>query len=71
MTDKAAFGVLEIWIRNWLAIILKIGYFRLLIAVPIENVQESWPTKMDCGRPNAENGRKMANGRLLFLALHL
>ena len=25
---------------------------------------------MDFGRPNAETGRKMANGRLLFLALH-
>ena len=24
---------------------------------------------MDFGQPNAENGRKMANGRLLFLAL--
>ena len=41
----------------------------LLIAVPIENVQEIWPTKMDFGWPNAEIGRKMANGRLLFLAL--
>ena len=35
----------------------------------IENVQKIWPTKMDFGRPNAEIGRKMANGRLLFLAL--
>ena len=26
---------------------------------------------MDFGRPNAEIGRKMANGRMLFLALHL
>ena len=42
----------------------------LLIAVPIEKVQEIWPTKMDCGWPNAEIGQKMANGRLLFLALH-
>ena len=41
----------------------------LLIAVPIKNVQEIWPTKMDFGWPNAEIGRKMANGRLLFLAL--
>ena len=41
----------------------------LLIAVPIENAQEIWPTKMDFGQPNAEIGRKMANGRLLFLAL--
>ena len=41
----------------------------LLIAVPIENVQEIWPTKMDFGRPNAKIGRKMANGRMLFLAL--
>ena len=41
---------------------LKIGYFMLLIAVPIENVQEIWPTKMAFGWPNAEIGRKMANG---------
>ena len=26
---------------------------------------------MDFGRPNAEIGRKMANGRLLFLALDI
>ena len=43
--------------------------FGLVIAVPIENVQEIWPTKMDFGRPNAEIGQKMTNGRLLFLAL--
>ena len=43
----------------------------LLIAIPIEKVQEIWPTKMDFGRPNAEIGWKMANGRLLFLALHI
>ena len=42
---------------------LKIGYFyRLLIYCSIENVQETWPTKMDFGRPNAEIGQKMANG---------
>ena len=41
----------------------------LLIAVPIENVKEIWPTKMDFGRPNSEIGRKMAKGQLLFLAL--
>ena len=28
-------------------------------------------TNMDFGRPNAEIGQKMANGRLLFLALNL
>ena len=43
--------------------------FRLLIAVPIECVQETWATKMDFGRPDAEIGQKMANGRLLLLAL--
>ena len=36
---------------------------------PTDNVQEVWPTKMDFDRPNAEVGQKMANGRLLFLAL--
>ena len=36
---------------------------------PIENVQEIWLTKMDFGQTNAETGQKMANGRLLFLAL--
>ena len=41
----------------------------ILIAVPIENVHEIWPTKMDFGQPNAKIDRKMANGRLLFLAL--
>ena len=39
-------------------------FYRLLIAVPIENVQEIWPTKMDFGRPNAEIGRNMANDQL-------
>ena len=43
--------------------------FWLLIAVPTENVQEIWPTKMDYGWPNAEISWKMANGRLLFLTL--
>ena len=54
--------VLEIRIRNWLAVLLKMDIFRLLISVPIENVQEIWPTKMDFGRSNAEIGWKMANG---------
>ena len=44
-------------------------FYRLLIVVPIENVWEIWPTKMDFGRPNAEIGRKMADGQLLFLTL--
>ena len=52
-----------------MAVFLKMDIFRLLIAVPIENAQEIWPTKMDFGRPNVEIGRKMANGRMLFLAL--
>ena len=38
----------------------------LLITVPLKNVQEIWPTKMEFGWPNAEIGRKMAD---LFLAL--
>ena len=42
----------------------------LLIAVPIENVQEIWLTKMDFGWLNAEIGQKMASGQLLFLALY-
>ena len=53
------FAVLEIRIRNWSAIFLKIGYFRLLTAVPIENVQDIWLTKMHFGQPNAEIGQKM------------
>ena len=36
---------------------------------PIENVQEIWMTKMEFGQPNAEIDWKMANGRLLSLAL--
>ena len=61
--------VLEIRKRNWSAVFVKMNTFWLLIAVPTENVQEIWLTKMDYGRPNAEIGRKMANGQLLFLAL--
>ena len=38
---------------------------------PIENVQEIWSTKKDFDRPNSEIGWKMANGQLLFLALHV
>ena len=48
---------------------LKIGYFIGYSLCPIENVQVIWLTKMDFGQPNAEVGRKMANGWLLFLAL--
>ena len=42
---------------------------RLLHCCPIENVWEIWLIKIDFGWPNAEIGRKMANGQLLFLAL--
>ena len=56
------FSVLEIRIKNWSAVLLKMDMFRQLIAVPIQNVQEIWPTKMDFGQPNADNGREMANG---------
>ena len=62
LTTKGLIAVLEIRIRNWLAVSLKIGYFRSLIAVPIENVQQIWPAKMDFGWPNAEIGQKMASG---------
>ena len=48
----------RLFFRKWI-------FIRLLIAVTIENVQEIWPTKMDFGWPNAEIGRKMANGRLI------
>ena len=61
--------VLEIRIRNWSVVFVKMNTFWLLIAVPTENVQEIWLTKMDYGRPNAEIGWKMANGQLLFLTL--
>ena len=44
-------------------------FYRLLHCCPIENVWEIWPIMIDFGRPNAEIGRKMANGRLLFLTL--
>ena len=49
---------------------MKIGYFISYLLLSIENVQEIWPTKMDFGWPNTEIGWKMANGRLLFLALY-
>ena len=41
----------------------------MYLLLSLENVQETWPTKMDFGWPNTEIGWKMANGRLLFLAL--
>ena len=41
---------------------LKTVYFRLLTAVPLKMYRKF-------GQPNAEIGWKMANGRLLFLAL--
>ena len=44
-------------------------FYRLLLCCPVENVWEIWPIKIDFGRPNAEIGRKMASGQLLFLAL--
>ena len=43
--------------ENWI-------FYRLLIGA-----QEIWPTKMEFSRPNDEIGQKMANGRLLSLAL--
>ena len=49
--------------KNWI-------FYRLLHCCPIENVWEIWPIKIDFGRPNAKIGRKMASGRLLFLALN-
>ena len=66
----AILTVLEIRIRNWSAVFLKIGYLQVTDCCPIENVQEIWPTKMDFGQPNAEIGQKMADGQLLFLTLY-
>ena len=58
--------VLEIRTRNWSAIFEDGMFYRLLItACSIENVQEIWPIKKDFGRPNAEIGQKIANGRLI------
>ena len=45
-------------------------FYRLLHCCPIENVWEIWPIKIYFGLLNAEIGQKMANSRLLFLALH-
>ena len=48
---------------------LKIGYFiGYYIAIPLKMYG---PIKIDFGWPNAEIGRKMASGRLLFLALSM
>ena len=52
----------EIRIRNWPAVFEDWIFSRLLHCCPIENVQEIWPIKIDFGQPNAEVGRKMANG---------
>ena len=43
-------------------------FYRLLHCCTIENVWEIWPIKIDFGWPNAEIGRKIASGQLLFLA---
>ena len=60
-------AVLEIRIRNWSAVFFEnrifLGYWLL------SPLKMYWPTKMNFGRPNTEIGWKMANGRLLFLAL--
>ena len=37
--------------------------------VSLHTVQEIWLTKTDFGQLNTKIGQKMANGRLLFLAL--
>ena len=55
---RKSFSVLEIRI--------KIGrpFFEDMYVIDycsVENVWETWPTKMDFGQPNAEIGRKMAN----------
>ena len=67
--DCAWITVLEIMIRNWLAVFMKIRYFIGNWLFPIENAQEIWPNKTDFGWLNAKIGQKMANGGLLFLAL--
>ena len=59
----------EIRIRNWSVVIKDWIFYRVLYCCPIENVGEIWPIKIVFGRPNAEIDWKMANGRLLFLAL--
>ena len=42
-----------------------------MIAIPLKMCSKAGrPNSMDFGRPNAEIGRKMANGWLLFLALY-
>ena len=62
--------VLEVRIRNWLAVFFKYGlFYRLLKGCHIEHVWQLWPIKIDFDCPNAEIGPKMANGQLLFLAL--
>ena len=54
----ASLTVVEIRVRNWLAVFPENQTFcRLLIAVPLK--MYSRPTKMDFGWPNAEIGQKM------------
>ena len=57
--------VLEIRIRNWLVIFLKMYVFYRLLIAAIENVQEIWPTKLDFGQPKTEIVWKMVNSWLL------
>ena len=44
---------------------------RLIHCCFIENVWEIWLIKIDFGRPNAEIGRKMANGRFISSTAHI
>ena len=54
-------SVLEIRIKNWLAIFKYVIFYRLLNYCLTEKVWEIWPIKIDFGRPNAEIGKKMAD----------
>ena len=60
--------VVEIRIRNWST--EDRTFYRLSVSVPLK-CTGNWPTKMDFDWPNAEIDWKIANDRLLFLALNI
>ena len=63
--------MLEIRIRNWSAIYLKIEFYRLLITVPLKMCRRfGWPIWILVSQM-LKFGQKMTNDWLLFLALVL
>ena len=63
-------SVLEIRITKWMAVFLKMVFYKILIAVSLKTYRKIGQPKWDFNLPNAEIGWKMANADL-FLALYV